>query len=218
MDLHLSRIAELFDDCLRTAAVFERPNRPLVERVVAKKEGREWIVLAAGVDPERSSDFFAYSGRRKEFASIPISVYSGAQMCILLVMRPFDFGSESLAPHHHVTLFAPGEDIPYVAIREGYVRLTHLPNDNNAHLDSLRWELDVVEGLKIPMERSLREWHSTIGSNPAHPPSHLHFNSLPKSMDRASDVNSKSTDLRLSMGVPNPLALVLSLSNWIQNL
>jgi hypothetical protein len=133
-------------------------------------------------------------------------------------MRPFDPGAEILAPHHHVTLYAPGEKIPFVAIREGHLRVTHLPDNNNARLDSIRWELDPVEGRRIPMEESLRDWHATLGCNPAHPPSHLHFNSPPQPIGRSPVQAAISNDLRLAMGVPNPLGMILSLSNWLKSL
>ncbi|HSZ58104.1 MAG TPA: hypothetical protein VK797_20745 [Tepidisphaeraceae bacterium] len=201
MDYQLDRIADMFESCLRDCAVFERADRPLVERDILRKEAMKWVVLAAGIDALVAAELFPDSGKKASFAGIPLRVSPGAQASLLLVLRRFDPGVETLAPHHHLASYAPGDGIPYVAIREGYIRITHLPD--GVGLDSIRWELDPHQARNAPIESWLRTWYTRIGFNPAHSPSHLHFNSLPKVVGRPEEPSTG--DFRLAMGAPNPL-------------
>ena len=65
------RIAAVFEECLSACAIFERAERPLVERESIKREGKGWIALAAGIDPQVAGDIFRTSGKRGKFAELP---------------------------------------------------------------------------------------------------------------------------------------------------
>lgn len=202
---------------MRECAIYDRADRPLVERETVKKDNSTWVVLAAGIDAHTASEFFPVSGNRGKFATLPVHVAGGGEISLLLVMRFFDPAKEPIRCDHHVTVYAPGSDIPFIAIRQAHIRATHLP-DNEIGLNSIRWELQPSHAVQDPLEKWLANLHKVIGYNPAHAPSHLHFNSKPKALGRVGEAEGSQRDLRLAMGSPNPLAMIASLAVWLQQL
>jgi hypothetical protein len=116
-------------------------------------------------------------------------------------------------PISQIVHFAPAEEVPLVEIREGFFRIRDLAENRNT-VNSLRWELDAVQSRRDPIDPWLRRPASILGYNPAHPPSHLHINSYDE--DEVNMPVESSSDLRLCVGVVNPLALVLSIAAWLR--
>jgi len=129
------------------------------------------------------------------------------------VLRPVPFPVPQHDPISQIAHFAPSEEVPLVEIREGFFRIRDLAENKNT-VNSLRWELDAVQSRRDPIEPWLRRWALILGYNPAHPPSHLHINSYDEA-EVSMPVDS-SSDLRLCVGVVNPLALVLSIGAWLR--
>lgn len=216
----LDDVSRVFTACMHNALVFERDvqSSGLFEAEVVKKEKKTWLAVAAGVTEEESWKVFPAHPARAERATIPLNILGGGQAAFLFVLRPMQFPIEKPSTFGHVTHFAPRDDIPLVEIREAYFRLSNLPGDDN-RLNHLRWELDFATGRDDPMEEWLRPWMSRIQYNPAHPPSHIHFNAPPvdaESIGRNRSDHSPS-ELRLAVGIPNPLAMILSLAVWIRH-
>jgi hypothetical protein len=140
-------------------------------------------------------------------------------MSLLLVVRPVRPPFSSLTDLENVSTFAPAENLPFVKIRDGsYLRCWDL-NDSDRRVQSLRWELDAQQSRTDPIEPWLREWKQYVGFNPAHSPSHLHINA-PAFMPNALDdrIEHSAEELRLGIGVPNPLCLILSLAAWLRKM
>ncbi len=92
--------------------------------------------------------------------------------------------------------------------------------DEKSKIHSLRWELDNVQALQDPRESWLTEWRRYLGFNPAHPASHLHINAIPFVPNTESNerIEHSPQEIRLGIGVPNPLGLVLSIAAWLRAL
>jgi hypothetical protein len=146
-----------------------------------------------------------------------LSVLGGGQASFCYVLRPLVFPIEGSATFSRTTDFAPGEGIPLVEIRDAYFRLSNLPGDGN-RVNHLRWELDPGTGHREPIEDWLLPWMERLRYNPGHAPSHIHLNAPPvdaEAVGRDQQEHS-SSELRLAVGIPNPLALILSLAAWIR--
>ncbi len=118
-----------------------------------------------------------------------------------------------------VAHYAPGDTIPLVEIMKGRISLDFDLHEGRFGLFNLRWEVNAREAGKPPREDWLRDWRRTLGHNPAHPSSHLHFNSHPKasSVERSRGLEEPGeNDLRLAIGDPNPLAFLLSVAAWVR--
>jgi len=203
------RDAQVFDRDVAGGSLFEVDN--------LKKENRNWLVLAAGVPPEESNTVFPNNPARAERATIPLNILGGGQASFHFLLRPLDFPVENSPTFARAAHFAPGDGIPLVEIREAYFRLSNLPGDNSP-LNHLRWEFDLVTAYQDPMEDWLPPWKSRITYNPAHPPSHIHFNAPPidaESVGRGRSDHSPA-EFRLAVGLPNPLAMILSFAVWIR--
>ncbi len=216
----LDDLSRVFAACMRDAQVFERDvaGGSLFEVERLKKENKNWLAVAAGVTDEESSAAFPANRARAERATIPVNIFGGGQASLFFVLRPLRFPIEEPSTFARVAQFAPRDGIPLVEIREAYFRLSNLPGDDN-RLNHLRWELDFRTAYKDPMEEWLRPWMHRIQSNPAHPASHIHFNAPPvdaESVGRDRPDHSRS-ELRLAVGVPNPLAMILSLAVWVRH-
>ena len=85
-------------------------------------------------------------------------------------------------------------------------------------IEHLRWDFDPAAAYAAPQEKWLQRWKPIIGFNPAHPPSHLHINQKPLDhFTRSRDAQAYSPDeLRLAIGVPNPLAFLMSIAVWLR--
>jgi hypothetical protein len=204
---------------MRDAQVFERDvsSGSLFEVESLKKERKHWLAVAAGITEDESTTVFPTNVARAERATIPLSILGGGQASFYFVMRPLDYPVEESATFSRAAHFAPREGIPLVEIREGYFRLSNLPGDDN-RLNHLRWELDLRTAYQDPLEDWLRTWMDRIQYNPGHAPSHVHFNAPPldaEAVGRGRSDHSPS-ELRLAVGIPNPLALILSIAAWIR--
>ena len=215
----LDDLSRVFAACMRDAQVFERdvPGGSLFEVERLRKENKNWLAVAAGITREESSVVFPANPARRERATIPLNILGGGQASFFYILRPLRFPIEQPSTFTLAAHFAPRDDIPLVEIREAYFRLSNLPGDDN-RLNHLRWELDSRTGHEEPKEEWLRPWMRRIQCNPAHPPSHIHFNAPPvdaESIGRDRPNHGRS-ELRLAVGVPNPLAMILSLAAWIR--
>ena len=102
---------------------------------------------------------------------------------------------------------------------KGRISLDFDLSDGKFGLFNLRWEVDTREAGKPPREHWLRDWKRTLRHNPAHPSSHLHFNTQPKAspVERSRGLEEPGeNDLRLAIGDPNPLAFLLSVAAWVR--
>jgi len=215
----LDDVSKVFAACMRDAQVFERDvqSSSLFEMETIKKESKTWLAVAAGVTDEESGQVFPSSSIRAERATLPLNILGGGQASFFFVLRPMQFPIEKSSTFTRLAHFAPSDGIPLVEIREAYFRLSNLPEDDN-RLNHLRWELDFSVSRDDPKEDWLQPWMKRIQYNPAHPPSHVHFNSPPLDADSAGRHRSdhSPSELRLAVGVPNPLAMILSLTVWIR--
>lgn len=218
--MKLDDLNRVFAACIRDAQVFEResPNGSLFEVDTLKKENKHWLAIAVGVrDEDEAKKIFPTNPARAERAMIPLGILGGGQASFYFLMRPLNYAIELSSTFLRASHFAPREGIPLVEIREAYFRLSNLPGDEN-RLNHLRWELDAITPYHEPLETWLHPWARQIQYNPAHAPSHIHFNALPldaEALGREGPDHSPS-ELRLAVGIPNPLALVLSIAAWVR--
>jgi hypothetical protein len=112
---------------------------------------------------------------------------------------------------------APSE-VPFVEIKEGRISFDFGPLDTRSSLFNFRWEVDARQSGDPPLEDWLRGWWSSLGYSPAHPPSHLHFNSqLKPSSGRSQGLDEPAENsLRLALGDPNTIAFLLSVAAWVR--
>ncbi len=218
--MDLETIKRVFERCIREAGVFDRdvPGKSLVEAEVLKRSTGKWLVIAAGIEEQEAQSVFPVSGKRAERAAIPLNVLGGAQASFLFVVRPVHSSTDLKALPRFVAPFAPSERVPFVELDGGgYLRLWDLPRTTTG-LTSLRWELDAIPLRQEPMETWLQKWAEILEYNPAHAPSHLHLNSPPvtSNLSPTSRGEHSFADLRLAMGIPNPLAVILSLAAWLR--
>lgn len=217
----LGIIQSSFIQCFKNIAVFKRSESDgqYFEANDIQKEKRRWLVVAAGVDASEAQKLFSGTPKRAEKALIPLRYKANCKISLLFVLRPFDNDLNSVSESIFVAPFAPRKRIPLVEIRQSYLRVSQIPGNKN-QLNNLRWEWDIANALNTPVEKWLRNWNDDCGFNPAHPPSHLHLNSdrydsSPKKSQRPVDTE---IDLRLAIGKPNPLALLLSIATWLRRL
>jgi hypothetical protein len=213
-------LSRVFGACMRDAQIFERgvPSASLFEAEALKKEKKRWLAVAAGVSDEESNAIFPNNPARAERATIPLNILGGGQASFFFLLRPLAFPVGKSSTFARAAHFAPRDGIPLVEIREGsYFRLSNLPGDD-IRLNHLRWELDLPTAHRDPKENWLRPWMRRIAYNPGHAPSHIHFNAPPidaEAVGRDRSEHSPS-ELRLAVGIPNPLAMILSLAVWIR--
>jgi hypothetical protein len=213
-------MVEVLERCLADSLVFSRdaPNRSLVETTTTRDaKGSNWAVIAAGISDQVAADIFGRRSNKADHATIPLQVFggSGSQASILLQMRPI-VASTAIEDSPSAAPYAAREGIPFVEILKGRINID-LPH-NELGLFNLRWEVDPSRSGRPPLESWLDEWHRSIGYNPAHPPSHLHFNSSSReaSADRSRESEPTENDFRLAIGYPNPLAFLLSAAAWLR--
>jgi hypothetical protein len=216
MDHHRNdRIQNHFEMCLQQAGVFERSidGSQLFDINILQKSRGNWLVLAAGISDTEASDWFADSHTRERTA-VPIQISPRGQLSLLLILRPLGT-AETLMPGKYITEFS--SDVGSVELRQGcYIRVSDLVHPA---VQQVRWELDAVTGHKEPKEEWLRPWFGVVGINPAHAPSHWHINSPPIEINRGRRKPRQTSvppELRLAVGLPNPLALMLSIGNWLR--
>jgi len=181
----------------------------LVETEIFRHGQANWLVVAAGISAAEGRTFFPVTGNRAARAETPMSVVGAGSASLLFVLRAIQ--QESIPSN--VTTFS--SDIPFIEFHTGYFRLTDI---DNSIIKQLRWEWDLQTADGEPIERWLIPWRSVIGYNPAHAPSHLHFNSPPLVLAASGRMRQEhaTNELRLAIGVPNPLALLLSIAVWLR--
>jgi hypothetical protein len=213
MDARFERIQSHIEGCLRQAGVFGRSvdGAQLLENEMIEKAGRKWILLAAGISDGEAHALIS-AEHKQERAAVPIEISPDGTLSILLILRPLE--ADSRAAHGaYTTDFS--SDVGQVELYQGcYVRVDGL---SSPAIQQIRWELDPVAGHKPPIEEWLRPWAQIIGCNPGHPPSHWHVNSPPIELPgrRQRQRLANPPELRLAVGLPNPLLLILSLANWL---
>ncbi len=220
-DTKLSAIHRVFSQCFHDTGIFKRDNNQndFFEITNIKKDNKQWLVIAAGISPQDASNFFAGSKTREENALYPITIRKSCKLSLLFVVRPADNQNSPHSPSLMTLPFSKRNSIPEIEVRKAYIRINDLP-DNDKNLSNIRWECEIRESLEEPMESWLREWKNDLGYNPAHPPSHLHLNSDYTNQDQSSNTRKGdlTDNLRLAIGEPNPLALILSLASWIRTI
>lgn len=213
----LATIQRTFQQCFKDIAIFERSDTDgqFFEVNDIQKDNRRWLVIAAGLNQAEAEDFFAGNPTRVQKSLVPLRYKSSCEISFLFVLRPSDqdpmYSNQTIL----VSPFAPTQRIPWIEIRQAYVRILNIP-DNETQLSSLRWEWDPVPAIRDPDEKWLRSWKYDCGFNPAHPPSHLHLNSkvlVPGSIRRPGDLYN---ELRIAIGRPNPLAFIFSIAVWLR--
>ncbi len=169
-------------------------------------------MIAAGVTDAESAEFFSDPSKRDR-STTPMHVVPAGTASILLIVRPLAKDASG-APNACVTEFST--DVGAVELYQGcYVRLDALQHPT---VQQIRWEFDPIAGHKPPQDAWLRPWAKLVECNPAHAPSHWHINSpaTDGSRQRHRRQPIPLPELRLATGLPNPLLLLLSLSNWLR--
>jgi hypothetical protein len=214
MDFRFERIQSHIQGCLQQAGAFERQvdGAHLFENEITERAKKNWLVVAAGVSDGEACEFFS-DKQKQERALVPIQISPSGMISLLLIVRPLR-GDDSLEDVRYTTDFST--DVGRVELYQGcYVRVDDLASPT---IQQIRWELDPVEGHKPPIEPWLRPWARLIGCNPGHAPSHWHVNSPPIEVPgrRQRRRVANPPELRLAIGLPNPLLLMLSLANWLR--
>jgi len=211
-------ILNQFNGCFQDIGIFERSeaDNRYFESGDITRENTKWLVVAAGLNQSQAVKLFKGSPKRVEKAVIPLRYRDTCELKILFELRACDNTVEASWP---IAPFAAKSDVPWVEIRNAFLGVVNLP-ENQQSISNLRWEWDVYSSLKKPTEKWLRKWHAECGFNPAHPLPHLHINSA--YLDSAQNVPQRPVktidELRLAIGYPNPLALLLSLGTWLRKL
>jgi hypothetical protein len=217
--MELDKIANIFVECFQDAGVFERSSGgTIVETDVIRKENKSWLAVAAGIDQNSANDLFGPNSTRAERACEPVSIVPDGQLSLLLILRPVSVPFQKVIDFDNVATFSPGKGIDLVQMRQGcFVRVWDV-RDAKSRIHSLRWELDNVRALQNPHESWLTAWRRYLSFNPAHPASHLHINAIPfiPNAEEPERIEPSREELRLGIGVPNPLGLILSLAAWLR--
>jgi len=215
-------MVEILERCLSKAEVFSRDvaNKSLFETNSKRdRNGSLWAIIAAGISDQDAERYFKPGSDRAGHAKTPLQIAGGGQTSILLQMRPIEWPSSQPEAARFVAYYAPDEAIPFIEILKGEISVDLF--DNDLGLFNLRWEVDPARSGRPPLEPWLREWRQILGFNPAHPPSHLHFNSRPRGSpaDRShASAEPAENELRLAAGNPNPLAFLLSITAWLRRI
>ena len=212
-----------FIKCFKDIALFERieSDGRFFESNDIHKENKRWLVIASGISKTETKEFFRGNLNRSEKALEPLKFRMNCIFSFLFVLRPYneEIDISNTTETDYIAPFAPNQGISYVLIRNGYIRISDFPENNNS-IKNLRWEWDIRKALENPNEKWLNYWKSECGFNPAHPPSHLHINSeYSFSIDRTKQRAIESDiEFRLAVGKPNPLAIILSIATWLRKL
>jgi hypothetical protein len=218
--MQLEKIADTFVECFQDAGVFERTSGgTIVETEVVRKDNTKWIVVAAGIAADLANELFPLNSKRADRASEPVTIVPDGQLSVLLILRPVSCPFHDPSDLDNVATFSPGKGVPIVQLRQGcFLRIWDV-RDVKSKIHSLRWELDNVRARHDPDESWLMAWRRYLTFNPAHPASHLHINAIPFVPDGENErIQHARDELRLGIGVPNPLGLVLSIAAWLRAL
>lgn len=217
----LQTVQNTFEKCFRDSAIFIRSgfSGRYFEADEVRWDNKSWIVIAAGLDEGQAGKVFRGNQNRAEKSLAPLYFRGACEMSLLFVARPFHGDPAEISPLSLVTPFAPQQGIRWLELREAYIRLWGIPT-NTQGLSNIRWEWDLDSVRDTPRERWLRDWTTDLGFNPAHSPSHLHLNSTRIETGQGSHFRFDDSphELRLAIGRPNPLALILSIAVWLRSL
>jgi hypothetical protein len=219
--MQLEEISRLFVASFHDAAVFERSTGgTVVETDVIKKENKNWVVIAAGVGFDDAHAYFRSNPKRAERAQEPVTILPHGRLSLLIVVRAVKPPFESIQELENVAVFAPGSGVPLVQVRDGSFMRCWDIRDPDARVRTLRWEMDIPNARSDPYEAWLNQWKLHLDFNPAHSASHLHINADAIDPNAPIDdrIEHSSRELRLGVGVPNPLGLVLSLATWLRSI
>lgn len=208
------QVSRTIVDCFNDAGIYRRSeNRPIVETEVAMIDSRQWVVAAAGLDTSNAERYFGSQTNRADRVREAVSIQPQGRLEILFILRPVDPANEQITNPDRIVRFAPGRHIPFVEVGDGsFLRFDDLP-DTHVPFHSLRWELDERSSHQRPLELWLTDWYEAFYQNPAHPAAHLHVDSLSnQSTKRTRSSASSQPELRLAMGIPNPLAMIMSVA------
>lgn len=214
-DWRLETFVDLVQCAFRESGVFQREgSHDLLTAEALTVSGRRYVALLAGSANARHRALHANDSRRHELNTFPLRLRGNGEVDVCIVARPLE-DSDEAAPDEHPAPFAPTEQLPWVAVREFHVRVFDLA-ENDLGVRCLRIEYDARSAAAPAQERWLRDWHRILGDNPAHSRWHVHVNS---GDDAQGTLRGEFTDndLRLAIGAPNPLTLVLSFAAWYQH-
>jgi hypothetical protein len=216
--MELSRISTLFEACLKDTGVFNRDvdSGGLLEAEILHRGQTNWLAIAAGIDTTLAHQIFPNNSKKAERAITPIRICSSSdELSFLFVLRPIRFPLDNIENLRNAAEFAPGMNYPLVELSEAFWCVS-LNEQNENRIHKLLWEFDLSRSLNEPMESHLSNWKRKIGWNPAHSPSHLHINSPKQATLDDRGIGSRAyEDLRLAVGMPNPLALFISFAAWL---
>jgi hypothetical protein len=217
--MQFDEISTLFDRCFCDACVFERSvGGTVVETDVIRLESKKWLVIAAGIGVDEAYRYFRDHPRRAERAQEPVTILPEGQLSLLIVVRPVTAPFADVGELTNVTALAPGCGFPLVQVCDGsFIRCWDIPD---SRVRTLRWELDIQNARSDPHEAWLNRWKRHLDFNPAHCASHLHLNAPSIAPNALVDerIEHSPQELRLGVGVPNPLAFILSLATWLRSL
>ena len=216
--MELSRIPILFEGCLKDTGVYNRAvdSGGLLESEILHRRQINWVVIAAGLDITLAHQIFPNNSKKAERATTPIRICgSSDELSFLFVLRPLKLPLNDIESLRHAAEFAPGLGFPLVELSQAFW-CASLNEQNENRIYKLLWEFDLSRSINEPMESHLSNWRQKIGWNPAHSPSHLHINSPEHATLDDRGIGSRAhEDLRLSVGMPNPLALFISFAAWL---
>lgn len=176
-----------------------------------------WLCVAAGIDGQRIQRYFPKNNAKQCRSETGIQIEGGGKLSFALKVRQFDPVDFNDQIGNRIASFAPGRDVPYIELNDGFIHLQDMSRGDE-NVGHLRWDFDASNAYQQPQEAWLSSWMTIIGFNPAHPVSHLHINQTPLDHYHSSrDAQTHSPDeLRLAIGVPNPLAMFMSIAAWLR--
>lgn len=217
----LSIIQETFLKCFSDAALYSRAviGNNLFEVNNVKKDNKQWLVLAAGLNDCDAELFFKDNPSRALRAKEPLTIQrTSCKMSVLFVLSAFEEDAVVYDKSDRVAPFAPGNGVSFVEIRDARIMVDSIPN-NDLGISYIRWDFDLASSFDDPIEKWAYPWRKICGFNPIHAASHFHINYSENEHDEHQRKSGNSIrDLRIATGMPNPLALILSLSAWLSTL
>jgi hypothetical protein len=217
----LSIIQETFSRCLRDTALFSRAvvGNHLFEVNNVRKDMKQWVVLAAGLNDFDAAQFFKDNPSRALRAKEPLTItQTGCKVSALFILSSFEENTVAYDKIDRIAPFAPGNAVPFVEVRAAKLKVEGIP-DNELGIANLRWDFDLMSSFNPPMEKWAQPWQKICGFNPTHAASHFHINSSEdEHVSGPERPGDNILDLRIATGLPNPLALVISLSTWLSSL
>jgi len=217
----LSIIQETFLKCFRDTALYSRAvaGNNLFEVNNVKKDNKQWLILAAGLNDFDAALFFKDNPSRALRAKEPLTIpRTSCKMSVLFVLSAFEEDAVVHDKSDRIAPFAPGNGVSFVEIREARLKVDGIPN-NDLGIAYIRWDFDLASSFDKPIEKWAYPWRKVCGFNPIHAASHFHINYSENEHDDDQKRPGNSIGgLRMATGMPNPLALVLSLSAWLSSL